>query len=347
MADAGLLGRVRWVSSVSGGSITNGLLAHAYNELRDEGFTPASVDREVIAPLLRRARDQSLAWALIRNSWRALGRRNRTQVMAWLLDQWFFGGRRLTDLTDECQFVFNAANASSGVRFQFTRQKVGDYVTGYLPSAEVGLGVADAVAASAAVPGAFAAMRLRGLQFPCGAGSDVRLLDGGVYDNLGLEAIDDLFGPCLIVVSAGGVLRRGMGGLLRFVPIVRDLKRSEELLYRQATALRTRAMVERFRAWEQTPDGARPPDFARKGLLFGLGTTMKKIDAAWLDGRPEELPGAINRDALAASKTTFSKRSAGLCRDLLYRGWWLAGAELATFHPGALGELPRWRPLPS
>ena len=56
MADAGLLGRVRWVSSVSGGSITNGLLAHAYNELRDEGFTPAT------ATAVRKEIEELAAW---------------------------------------------------------------------------------------------------------------------------------------------------------------------------------------------------------------------------------------------------------------------------------------------
>jgi NTE family protein len=346
MADAGLLGQVRWLSSVSGGSITNGLFAHAYNELRGRDFDPESIDRAVITPLLRRARDQSLTWTLIRNAWRALGPRNRTEVMARIFDRWFYSGRPLHDLTQECRFVFNAANATSGVRFEFTRERVGDYVTGYLPAPECDLTLGDAVAASAAVPGAFAAMRLRELDFPCGKGDDVRLLDGGVYDNLGLEAIDDLHGPCLVIVSAGGVLRRGMQGLLRFIPIVRDLKRSEELLYRQATALRARAMVERFQAWERTPQGAEPPANARKGILFGLGTTMKKVSPDWLEGRREELPGAINRTTLAESKTTFSKRSPGLCRDLIYRGWWLTGAELATFHPEVLGQFPTWRPLP-
>jgi NTE family protein len=346
LADAGLLGRVRWVSSVSGGSITNGLLAHCYEQLREAEFSPAAFDERVMRPLLGGARDRSLARALIGNAWRALGPKSRTDVMADVFDDWFFDGRLLAELPPGCGLVFNAANAATGVRFAFERDRLGDYVTGYVKSAETSVRLADAVAASAAVPGPFAAMRLRGLTFPCGDGADTRLLDGGVYDNLGLEAIDDLYGPCLVVVSAGGMLRRGMGGLLRFVPILRDLKRSEELLYRQATALRSRSMVERFQVWEQTPDHQDPPDYARRGVLFGLATSIEKVAPEWLDGRPEKLRGAIEPDRLAESKTTFSRRSAGLCRDLVYRGWWLAGAEFATFHPGVIDQLPRWRALP-
>src|SRR5215210_2011683 len=39
MADARLLGQVRWVSSVSGGSVAQGLFAHAYPELEKADFS--------------------------------------------------------------------------------------------------------------------------------------------------------------------------------------------------------------------------------------------------------------------------------------------------------------------
>src|SRR5512133_1170994 len=283
LADARLLESVRWASSVSGGSITNGLLASSFARLKDARFEPAAVDDAVLRPLLSRARDDSLERHLIANAWRAIGPLNRTQMMADIFDRWFFDRRTLSELPTECRFVFNAANATTGVRFGFERDYVGDYVLGYLPSAEARLRVADAVAASAAVPGAFAALRLPGRRFPCGDGADARLLDGGVYDNLGLEAIDDLYGPCLIVLSAGGLLLRGLHGALARVPILRDLKRSEELLYRQVTALRSRTMVDRFKAWEQTPTGQDPPGFARRGVIFGLATSMKRVNPQWAE----------------------------------------------------------------
>jgi NTE family protein len=345
MADAGLLDRVGWVSSVSGGSITNGLLAVSYEEIQAAGFAPEAVDHHVLNRILWGVRDHSLTRTLLLGSWRALGPMTRTDVLARTLDRWFFDGRELQVLSDRCLFTFNAANETSGVRFGFDREWIGDYVIGHIATGETTLRVANAVAASASVPGPFAATRLPGLNFPCGSGADVRLLDGGIYDNLGLEAIDDLRGPCLVVVSAGGVLRTGMTGLVSLAPIVRDLRRSSELLYRQATALRVRTMIERFQAWEKAKrDGQSPPDFARQGILFGLASTIDKPDQEWLDLNPVPI---FDGERLAEIKTTFSRLPAQLCDHLIYRGWWLTGASLATFHRDLLNELPVWRPLPS
>jgi hypothetical protein len=50
LADAGRLGDVQFVSSVSGGSIANGLLACAWNELKAEDFSSDAVDARVIDP---------------------------------------------------------------------------------------------------------------------------------------------------------------------------------------------------------------------------------------------------------------------------------------------------------
>ena len=48
---------------------------------------------------------------------------------------------------------------------------------------------------------------------------------------------------------------------------------------------------------------------------------------------------------LALVKTTFARFDAELCRQLVYRGWWLAGCSIATFHRDLIEELPQWRPL--
>ena len=344
LADAGLLERVRWVSSVSGGSITNGLLAVSYEDLEQAGFDPELVDERVLgrASLGGTRRIAHLGAAAERLA--SVGpddpdRRPRASPRSLVLLR-APAGEPLAG----CRFTFNAANETTGVRFGFDRDFVGDYVIGRIPTAETTVRVATAVAASASVPGPFAATRFRDLTFPCGAGADVRLLDGGVYDNLGLESIDGLWGPCLIVVSAGGVLRTGMSGLISKLPIIRDLKRSSALLYRQATTLRVRTMIERFRAWEDAKrSGRTPPDYGRQGVLFGLATTLDQPAAAWVAKNP--VPTS-DGERLAEVKTTFSRLPGEICEQLVYRGWWLTGASLATFHPQVLGELPSWRPLP-
>lgn len=340
MAGAGLLGRVRYVSSVSGGSVTHGLLACGYSELRAADFAEEAVDRLLISPFVRAISSRSLSSELIRNVWKAIGTPTRTDLLAAEFDRWFFRGRLLEDLPTGCRFIFNAASVTSGVRFGFERDVLGDWVVGRASTAGTGLRVAQAVAASAAVPGAFAPFEVKGVSFPCSQGVAPKLLDGGAYDNMGLEPLDDLADVCLVAVNAGGVFRTGRYGGL---PIVRDLQRANGLLYRQSTALRMRSMVERFKAWEEAEAaGSEPPPWARLGVLFGLATTIEPTDE-WADGRPEH---PETRVELVRVPTVFSRLDEGLCLRLIYRSWWLTGAVLSRYHRSLLPQaLPRWTDL--
>ena len=354
LAEAGLLGNVRCLSSVSGGSIAHGMIACAWNEFTDEGFTSEAYDRLVLRPVVERISEVSLQHKLVRNLWRTVGRKTRTDLLADSFDRWFFQGRKLVELSEDVRFIFNAANITSGVRFGFERDVVGDWVMGRTKTPPQ-LRVAQAVAASAAVPGAFAPVRLD-VDLPCANGRKPLLLDGGVYDNLGMEAIDpppktspgeeEWFQICL---GAGGLLRVGrLGG----IPIVRDLSRSNALLYRQTMALRMRSMVERFQVWEiARRQGAQAPRWGRRGVLFSLATVMpdwarrqEEWRADWLDARPEA-PWKEIRE-LALTKTTFNRLDRELCERLIRRGWWLTGATISLYHREVLGtELPVWRSL--
>jgi NTE family protein len=178
-------------------------------------------------------------------------------------------------------------------------------------------------------------------RYPCQGGRTPKLVDpGGVYENTALEPIDDLPGDraCIVALNAGGVFRTGpFGGL----PIIKDLMRSEGLLYRQSTALRMRAMVERFKAWEDaTKKGTTPPAGARRGVLFGLATTVEDPPAESSEGRPER--PELARE-LTLVKTSLGKFPLERRRDLVYRGWWLTGATLTKFHRDLLPQtLPAW-----
>lgn len=340
IADAGLLGRVRYVSSVSGGSVAHGLFAHSYSAIESEEFNATALDRIVIEPFIERISKDSLVWKLILNLWRAVGPRTRTHLLAESFNDWFFQGLLLEQLSARCRFVFNGANLTTGVRFGFERDVFGDYVLGTRATAGSGLRLADAVAVSAAVPGAFAPLVLDGYDFPCAEGRVPKLVDGGAYDNMGLEAVDDLPEAFLVAINAGGLFRTGrFGGL----PFVRNLTRANALLYRQSTGLRRREMVDRFKAFERAKkEGQAVPDWGRQGVLFGLATTFDHPSSEWVDGRPdhEEL-----RLKLALVKTSFARFPRNLCHQLIYRGWWLTGCAIASYHRDLVGELPRWRPL--
>ncbi len=132
------------------------------------------------------------------------------------------------------------------------------------------------------------------------------------------------------------------------IPIIRDLARANSLLYRQSTGLRRREMVERFKEWERAREaGEAPPAWGRQGVLFGLATTFGPDHppaGEWADSRPAR---GEQREELATYKTSFAKFPPAICEGLLYRGWWLTGATLATYHRKVLPDsLPDWRDLP-
>ena len=335
LADAGLLSKVRYVSSVSGGSVANGIMATAWPKVRASGYTSTSVDAEIIDPIVEKISSRSLKKKLIRNIWRIVGSKNRTELLADAFDAWWFDGRELEDLDPEVRWIINAANTRTGVRFGFERDVLGDYVVGLASTSGTGVRVATAAAASAAVPGAFAKLSLPDdIAFPCvEERGRPTLLDGGVYDNTGLEAIDsDRYRHVFtITMNAGGVLTVGSGSSL---PIVGDLMRSNSLLYRQSTSLRTRWMVERFERDRAAREAGREPGRdARRGVLVALATSIDS-DGGAFDAFAARYPEHRDWDGkdLAFVPTVFDQLDRELCRLLVYRGWWLAASAMSRYH---------------
>ncbi|CCK25542.1 hypothetical protein BN159_1163 [Streptomyces davaonensis JCM 4913] len=339
VADAGLLSQLRYASSVSGGSLANGLLATHYPALKAQGFTTAAVDEILIDPAIEQISSHSLKKALLRGLWRTVGPMTRTELLARRLDEWFFDDTGLEDLDPQVRWIINAANLTTGVRFTFERDVYGDYTIGLAPTAGTGLKLCTAVAASAAVPGAFPPLVLNRASFPCGTDAPA-LLDGGAYDNTGSEALDseryrDVF---LLVLNAGGLLRPGAYG---GIPIVRDLARANSLLYRQSTALRTRLIVERFLSGHAVGREEPLPPGARRGVLVALATDFPKSAPGQLDKWRDAFPEHRTHEGrdLALVPTVFDRLEESLCRALVYRGWWLAGAGLAAYHPHRLPDI--------
>jgi NTE family protein len=90
-ASADLLSHVSMVSSVSGGSITNGLFAMHHRTISDRGFSLQAFDDRVTIPLLKLVTSKSMTMRLVSRSWRAaLPGKTRTEVLADVLDDWFF-----------------------------------------------------------------------------------------------------------------------------------------------------------------------------------------------------------------------------------------------------------------
>ncbi len=341
LADAGLLARVRASSSVSGGSIANGLFAARWSELRALEFTRQAFDELVLAPLVDRISRRSLQKTLYRNVWRTIGPKSFTDLLAQKFDTWFFDGIALDAIPDqaECRFVFNASDIRTGRRYGFLQEDMGEWIDRRYSNA--GVRLAQAVAASCAVPGVFPPLEV---SVPSSEEPPI-LLDGGVYDTLGVDPIDHPDSDGLMIsINAGGIYHKA--GLGRMLPRVTALLRSSEMSHLLNTSQRMRVMAERFHTWQLWRDssspGDAPPDWSRRGVQFGLETRFSELPDAWLPDRPEMPAWSGKQDAdgwvdeVAGVETSLERFPLDRCQSLIYRAWWLTGASLAWWHPEVL-----------
>jgi NTE family protein len=198
--ELGMLPGLARISSVSGGSITAGVLAHKWGRLKfDDAGVATNFEAEVIAPVRCLAGVTIDAWAIgigALNPCSSIGEEVQAAYCKHL-----FGDATLQDLPDSPRFVINATNVQSGALFRFSKQYMGDWRIGLVRRPAVSLALA--VAASSAFPPVLSpvSIKLSPSDFappdPDGppelTDDDFRtrivLSDGGVYDNLGLETV--------------------------------------------------------------------------------------------------------------------------------------------------------------
>lgn len=197
-----LLKRATRVSSVSGGSITAGVLALTWSRLRDG----ASFADLVAEPLMRLASKTIDRGAVLGGVFLP---GTVSQRVADMYDEVLYDGATLQDLPDDPRFVINATNLESGSLWRFSKPYMRDWRVGSIDRPTLRL--ADAVAASSAFPPVLSPyiLDVDPSDFDVSESGlsdefrhDVSLTDGGVYDNLGLETA---WKSCLtLLVSDGG-----------------------------------------------------------------------------------------------------------------------------------------------
>ncbi|MGV9359453.1 patatin-like phospholipase family protein [Amycolatopsis sp. NPDC003731] len=176
--ELGWLPKLTTVSSVSGGSIAAGVLAHAWNKLwfGADGVAE-NFGKEVVAPIRKLARthlDVPVTLKAMVMPWRSAG-----EELARRYAKHLFGDCRLADLDPAGpNFVFTATSLQDGSLWWFFRQ----------PGPHGQVPLATAVAASSAFP-----PLLSPVVIPDPAKPDRRIVlsDAGVYDNLGLDPIEN------------------------------------------------------------------------------------------------------------------------------------------------------------
>jgi len=194
--ELGVLKAVRRVSSVSGGSITSGVLALKWAELASSGWSVEAFNELVAEPVKQFCSRNVDAWAVGEGA--LVPWRTASDIIQREYRQHLFGDATLQNLPTDPVFVFSATNLKTGRVVRFTRRYVADWMIGMIADPVVSL--ATVVAASSAFPpflspvvidrpGTFenvpGAIHHDNEEFT----AQLHLTDGGVYDNLGLEPV--------------------------------------------------------------------------------------------------------------------------------------------------------------
>ncbi len=350
LARQDLMGNVKIVSSVSGGSLAAGLV------FASAGFRwPGSAEylHDVVPRILSVLTTRNLQWSFALQSlllpWRLVS--GRAAVLGDALErQWGISGN-LADLPISPRWIINATCYQTGKNWRFQRDLMGDYQTKYINQPDFRL--SHALAASAAVPGLIGPLIVRSRRHKWSEFRDgdwqhispaykrLHLWDGGVYDNLGVEA---LFKPgtgmredtdFLIVCDAsrplGSEPRRSrwspgfLKASMRLVDVATD----------QVRSLRARMLIEYFR---QNPGSG---TYLRLGRATKVEHQSRKPASS--DGKPALTEEQVRR--VSQIETTLRRLTHDEFSLLFRHGYEVADGTLSTYGHQAIQQTPRDRVL--
>lgn len=249
--EAGLLPKLDRVSSVSGGSITAGALGLGWHELDFDADGVAQSFGAVLVDPIRRMAGVGVDVASVLSGL-GLPFTSISDRVAKAYRKHLFGKATLQDLPDAPRFVLNATNLESGVLMRFSKAYLADYRVGQILNPDLPLAVA--VAASSAFPPVLSpcTIDLEHETWVTLPGNDlttpefrgqIRLSDGGVYDNLGLQPAWNQF-QTLLVADAGGHLGPDASPATDWA---RHSARVLHVIDNQVRSLRKRQVIEAFK----------------------------------------------------------------------------------------------------
>jgi NTE family protein len=327
--ESGILRKVNRISSVSGGSITAGVLGLHWKSL---SVVPNSADfaRIVAGPI------RSLAGETIDAESIILGMALPGSVsdrVAGAYEHHLFGKATLQDLPDEPRFVINATNVQSGALWRFMKPYMRDYRVGEVKKPEVSL--AKAVAASSAFPPVLSPVELRldPKSFTPNSGMDLQrppfttkavLTDGGVYDNLGLETNWKLY-DTILVSDGGGKMAAEEEPKTDWA---RHAYRVLGIIDNQVRSLRVRQLIEAYEAGQ------------RKGSYWGIRTDIQSY------GLKDPLPCPLDRTTELAHTPTRLKRMDDRLQERLINGGYAVCDAALRKHVDASLARPAGFPYP-
>ncbi len=273
--ELGMLGKFKRITGVSGGSILLGFLALHWNELDfDETGRAKNYERLIAEPIQKFCSKNLDVMAGVKGLFSL--RKTIGDEVAEAYNQRLFFNKPLQMIPhgeSVPEFIFYATNYDTGSSVRITRDEVYDYKTGAASSE--GITIATAVGASSAFPPLFSPVvidssdwqwkktKYADLYDVADFHKRLVLCDGGLYDNLGLEAIwkkrrrsSDHFDQ-VFSCDAGAPLKMGfdMGTgliprLIKKIGLKRNwisqLSRMSDIMIEQQRALRKRELRDNY-----------------------------------------------------------------------------------------------------
>jgi len=250
--EIGLLSQVDAISSVSGGSITNAVLAKTVDRWKSGQLDRPEWDRMIRDPLANFCRNNIRTWPILKS----LMQFWKNGVAVSEIEKAYYQlltDQTLGDLSSEVDFIFCASDLVFSTMWYYraktsANRRTGNYRAGWVKEWKT-IPVARAVAASSCFPPIFGPqhggyqpeeMVRPGNAHPTWETliPKLRLTDGGVYDNLGLQPVWDAYQK--LICSDGGtplVFKATEGPL--------QLKRYTDVIQGQVSGLRRRMLIER------------------------------------------------------------------------------------------------------
>jgi len=324
--EAGFLPELRRVSSVSGGSITAGVLGMAWKKLRFGASKKADNLVEFFVKLLRDLAGVTIDAGSILEGM-LMPHKTIADEVAAAYRSHLFDKATLQALPSDAEgprFVINATNVQTRVLWRFSRPYMGDYRVGLIRNPEVELAVA--VGASSAFPPFLspAVLKLQPAAFDPTTKGDLQiepyistavLTDGGVYDNLGLETAWKNYET--ILVSDGSGVSDDQPNPKR--DWLQHIYRVLNLLDDQVVSLRKRQVVASYQMG------------IRKGAYWGIRTDIANYQL------PDALKCPHDRTlALANTPTRLTKLDNVLQDRLINWGFAVSDAAIRKHVDGTL-----------
>lgn len=245
MAELDLLENLHHISTVSGASLAVALLYAKNNgQFPDSRSYLDSVLPAVRETILKHDVQNRALYSLTVRPWNW---RKKANLLAEAIERLWDVRGPVCSLPADPLWSINCTTFETGKDFRITPLKMGDYKVGYAEAPTIS--IAEAAAASAGFPVLIGPYRLAPGAIP--GRPALHLWDGGVYDNLGLEALykiaenGHLTGELNYLIISNASCPSGSAKREFFSP-VKNLKRLLEITMDQVNSLRSRDVQDYF-----------------------------------------------------------------------------------------------------